>query len=251
MVVAESAPGCQTCCHRTIPPPPLPNSRRPPATGRLYVMLMSVTPTRWLTVPCWLRGMPCAAAGGAAARTGAASTTNRRNTLEAQLEADAQRAPRAVEAPRPEERIEIGAQRLGLLGDRVEVIPVAESLLHALQGDAVDRGRSAGGPLRAIAEVNRAVGVELADGLRLSLNRQATELRPHHVRTEQAVRVSAGLAISADVVGEVENVARVSVDGPGESPGPDAFGHPEVQGLGPGQTRGAHRFPRRPRYHDA
>src|SRR2546428_7441061 len=150
-------------------------------------MAISVWPTRCVTVPCWLSEMRCAVAEGAAARTCAASTTDRRATLEGQLEADAQRAPRAVEAPRPEEGVEVGAQSFGLLGNRVEVIAVAEALFHPLQGDAVDRGCRCGSPLRAIAQIDRAVRVELADGLRLSLKRQAGDLRPQHVRPVGAV----------------------------------------------------------------
>src|SRR5712692_1324848 len=87
-------------------------------------MPMSVTPTRWVTVPCWLKGMPCAAAEGTVPRASAASTTHGRATLERQLKADAHGPPRAVEAPRTEERVQVVAQRLGLLGNRVDVIAV-------------------------------------------------------------------------------------------------------------------------------
>src|SRR5712692_3647660 len=199
-------------------------------------MPMSVTPTRWVTVPCWLKGMPWAAAppAGVDVRASALSTTARRGTLERQLEADAHRAPRAVEAPRTEERVEVGAQRLGLLGNRVDVIAVAEALLHALQRNAVDRGRTGASPLRAITEIDGAVRVELANRLRLGLKRQAGDLRTQNVRPEQRVIVGRGLGIGADMVGEVEQVARISIKRPSESPSADAFRHSEVQGFRPG-----------------
>src|SRR5260370_18215971 len=122
-------------------------------------MPMSVTPTRWVRVPCWLRGMLWAATEETVARASAASTTHRRATLERQLKADAHGAPRAVEAPRTEERVEIGAQRLGLLGNRVNVNAVAEALLHALQRNPVDRGRTGASPLPAITPIHGAVRV--------------------------------------------------------------------------------------------
>src|SRR6266851_6600831 len=197
-------------------------------------MPMSVTPTRWVTVPCWLKGMLCAAAEGTVARASAASTSHGRATLERQLKADAHGAPRAVEAPRTEERVEVGAQRLGLLGNRVDVIAVAEALLHSLQRDAVDRGRTGASPLRAITEIDGAVRVELADRLCLGLKRHAGDLRTQNVRPEQRVIVGRGLGIGADVVGEVEQVARISIKRPSESPGEDALGHSEVHGFRPG-----------------
>src|SRR5690348_16746825 len=55
MLVQVSAPGHQTRPQGTSAP----NRSRPRATGRLYSIVITVSATCWLTVPCWLgRGLP-------------------------------------------------------------------------------------------------------------------------------------------------------------------------------------------------
>src|SRR5260370_243235 len=106
-------------------------------------------------------------AGGA--RTRAPPSINR---LEAQLEADANVPRRAVEVLHAAEQVVVGVERLGLLGQRVALVAVAEPRLHPLQHHTIHSRGGRRGPRRAVADVDRAIRAQLADGLSRRLVRQ-------------------------------------------------------------------------------
>src|SRR5437660_3864509 len=129
--------------------------------------------------------------------------------LEVQLASQADVPRRAVEVLRPEEQIVIGVQRLGLLRQGVGPVAVAEPRLGALQHHAVHDRRRVLVPLRAVLDVQRPVGVELAHRLRARLVGQVQELRAQRDGAVGGVDHVVRLREQAHDILEVEHVAGV------------------------------------------
>src|SRR3989441_8107878 len=86
------------------------------------------------------------------------------------------------------------------------------------------------------AQVDRAVGLQCA-GLE-GLARQVLQLRAQRLGLEQAVRDIARLGVGALDVLEVQQVPDVRVERPVEPAEPEALVQPQVDVLGPGESRG-------------
>src|SRR3989441_7749234 len=166
----------------------------------------------------------------------AADSYNRGLTqLECQLHPNADRATRCVEAPRAEKVVVKRVERPLLLGQSKHLVAVTEAALRARERDAVGRTP----PARAAGQVDGPVGGERTGGLRFIPQCRILAAYTNGIADCASAICEIGSVSSfseqSHLIGEVQQVACIDIDGPVVAAGPNTLGNPQIETFEPRQ----------------